>query len=286
MRLSTAVNLNKEPFHLNFQKTSDQKNWEVFHAHQSMEFLYVYEGEGSAHVNKSVIPIVPGSLLIFQPFQLHRLKIKQNFVRSVFMFEPYAVDSSLIAFPSLRKFYDSLWKSLLSNQAIYLSPEHNEFILLYHQLNERLKTVPSGKWQEEFILFIMSFLQHLRFYVKDLCPPQYTAPSLKGSHTVDRMIRWIDTNFRNNFTLKKMSEELHLSTYYLSHTFREATGSSITEFITSRRLKEACILLETSSMSISHIALEVGFQNGSYFCRVFKQKLQLSPKDYRQSCNL
>lgn len=281
MKLSTNVNLNKEPFHLNYEKTSNQRNWEMFHAHQSMEFLYIYEGEGMAHIHGKQFPIVPGTLLIFQPFQLHRLEIKQLYVRTVFMFDPFPVDTALIAFPGLRKFFNALWKSDLLNQAIYLPPQNNVFLTLYKMLNERLKNVPTNKWQEEFILFVVSFLQHFRQFEKELLSKNEHPRHPKTSHTIEQVIRWVDLNFRDKFMLERLSEELHLSTYYLSHTFSQKTGSSLTEFINGRRLREACLLLETTSRSVSQIAGEVGFQNASYFCRVFKQAFGVTPKKYR-----
>ncbi|MCR8631222.1 helix-turn-helix transcriptional regulator [Paenibacillus radicis (ex Xue et al. 2023)] len=281
MKLSTNVNLIKEPFHLNYLKTSNQHSWEVFHAHQSMEFLYVYEGEGTAYIHGYKFPIVPGTLLLFQPFQLHRLEVSQLFIRTVFMFDPFPVDSVLVAFPSLHKFFTILWKSTLSHPVLYLSPAHNEFLILYEMLNQRLKNVSTAKWNEEFLLFVISILQHLRHYEKKLAPMKKSALEPKSSLTIKLIIEWVDANFRDKFMLEKLSEELHLSTFYLSHTFSEKTGSSLTKFISSRRLREACLLLETTSKSVSVIASEAGFQNASYFCRVFKGALGVTPKRYR-----
>ncbi|MGO4183789.1 helix-turn-helix domain-containing protein [Paenibacillus sp. TAF43_2] len=281
MKLSTNVNLNKEPFHLNYFKTSNQRSWEVFHAHQSMEFLYVYEGEGIAHIHGCQFPIKPGTLLLFQPFQLHRLEVSERFVRTVFMFDPFPVSSALAIFPSLHMFFSVLWKSTLTHPVLYMPPAQNEFINLYEMLSIRLKNVPPSKWHEEYLLFVVSFLQQLRHFEKQLAPIKTPAPEPKSSLTIKLIINWVDANFRDKFMLENLSDELHLSTFYLSHTFSEKTGSSLTKFICSRRLREACHLLETTSKSVSEIASEVGFQNSSYFCRVFKGALGVTPKKYR-----
>ncbi|WP_438349642.1 helix-turn-helix domain-containing protein [Paenibacillus sp. FA6] len=281
MEFSTKVNLNKEPFHLNYLKTSNQRNWETVHAHQGMEFLYVHEGEGRAHIHGNLFPIVPGMLLLFQPFQPHRLEVSHLFVRTVFIFDPFPIDSVLIAFPSLHKFFTVLWKSTIAHPVLYLPPVQNEFLNLYEMLNQRSKNVSFVKSHEEFVLFVISFLQQLRRYEDKLAPLKDSTPQLKTNLTIKLIIDWVNANFREKFMLEKLSKDLHLSTFYLSHTFSAKTGSSLTKFIGSRRLREACHLLETTSKSVSEIASEVGFENSSYFCRVFKGAFGITPKGYR-----
>ncbi|MFC5450357.1 AraC family transcriptional regulator [Paenibacillus aestuarii] len=279
MKLSTSVNVKKEPFHLNHYKSDRQQHWEVHHAHQSMEFLYVYEGRGTVEVHKQQSPVQPGTLLVFQPFQQHRIRMQGTFIRTVLMFDPYLLDNGLHAFGSLRKLFGTLWKGPLAMQAI---PGQHELAPLFEKLNRKLKDVHPGKHQEEFTLCLLFLLKHLEPYEKEwIAPHSEHKFKPRYSHTVEQMIEWIELHFKEKFDLHQMSDDLHLSTYYLSHTFRQSTGSSITEFITNRRLKEACLLLETTSKTSGYIAQEVGFLNGSYFCRVFKTMLGLTPKSYR-----
>jgi len=279
MKLSTSVNVKKEPFHLNHYKSDRQQHWEVHHAHQSMEFLYIYEGRGTVEVNKRQYPVEPGTLLVFQPFQQHRIRMQGLFIRTVLMFDPYQLDAGLQAFGSLRKLFATLWKQPL---ALQVFPCQHELAPLFDKLNRKLKDVHPGKHQEEFTLCLLFLLKHLEPLEKELIDPRSeVACKPRYSHTVEQMIEWIELHYKEKFDLNQMSDDLHLSTYYLSHTFRQSTGCSITEFMTNRRLKEACLLLITTSKTSSFIAQEVGFLNGSYFCRVFKTTLGLTPKAYR-----
>ena len=54
------------------------------------------------------------------------------------------------------------------------------------------------------------------------------------------------------------------------------------EFLNSIRIKESKILLETTNYSITQIATIVGFSNQSYFSETFKQKIGVSPSNYRK----
>ncbi|MEC0264650.1 AraC family transcriptional regulator [Paenibacillus anseongense] len=278
MKLSTNVDVRKEPFHLNHYKISRKPAWEIYHAHPCMEFLYVYEGHGRVEVNKQVLPVEPGTLLVFQPFQLHRLQIKGPFVRSILMFDPYKLDAALLAFSGIRQWFNILWKQPLQCQAI---GEQQHVAVLFERLHEKLAHTLLHKQEEEFILSLLAILQGIEPVRKKLYSGLEDKLRPRYSHTAIQMIEWIELHYKEKFDLNRMSEDLHLSTYYLSHTFRQSTGSSITEFIVARRLKEACLLLETTNKTAGFIAQEVGFLNGSYFCRVFKTVLGITPKTYR-----
>ncbi|NOV04538.1 helix-turn-helix transcriptional regulator [Paenibacillus planticolens] len=278
MKLSTNVDVRKEPFHLNHCKSSPKHTWEIHHAHPSMEFLYVYEGEGRIEVNKQVFLVEPGTLLLFQPFQLHRIYMKGPFVRTVLMFDPYKLDAALQTFSGIRSWFNILWKQPLQCQAL-AKQQHLE--ALFERLHQKLTRIPVHKQHEEFVLCLLAIIQGLEPYEKAFYSGFEDKLKTRYSHTAVQMIDWIELHFKEKFDLNQMSEDLHLSTYYLSHTFRQSMGSSITEFIVARRLKEACYLLETTNKTASFIAQEVGFLNASYFCRVFKTVLGMTPKTYR-----
>lgn len=281
MRLSKNVDLKREPFHLNFRKTSSVEHWEVFHSHQGIEFLYIHAGEGRAIINEQIFPIQPGTLLIFQPFQLHRLLVKHYFERTVLIFDPTRLDPYLQAFPGIKKFFYHLWNDQLPTQAITNFGEHHDLLSMYELLRQRLKSVTTKKQTEEYAAFMINLLQRLRSYELQFDTQRVTDQRQRVPHHVERIMRWVDSHFKETFQLEKLAEELHFSTYYVSHSFRKTTGSTITEYITTRRMKEACLLLETTSMSISNIAEELGFSNPSYFCKIFKLNVGMTPKQYR-----
>ncbi|MNY58324.1 Multiple antibiotic resistance protein MarA [compost metagenome] len=74
-----------------------------------------------------------------------------------------------------------------------------------------------------------------------------------------------------------------MSRTYVSRIFRRETGSSITNYLTARRIKEACSLLMSSGLPIQHIAERIGLPNPSYFIRLFKKEVGVTPFQYRRS---
>jgi AraC-like DNA-binding protein len=96
-------------------------------------------------------------------------------------------------------------------------------------------------------------------------------------------MEWVEQHFREELSLKQLASELHLSSYHISHLFQEHTGFTITDYMTARRLKEACLLLSTTSYSIRDIGQNIGLNSDSYFIQLFKKHIGVTPKQYRNT---
>ncbi|MNC49597.1 HTH-type transcriptional activator RhaS [compost metagenome] len=99
----------------------------------------------------------------------------------------------------------------------------------------------------------------------------------------EKIMEWMEDHYKEEFSLESLGNDLHLSSYHLSHVFTEETGTSITAYKNARRLREACHLLCTSDYAIREIAEKSGFTDISYFSQLFKKQIGISPKEYRLS---
>ena len=83
-------------------------------------------------------------------------------------------------------------------------------------------------------------------------------------------------------TLDTIAEACFTNKYYLSHLFTRAQGVSVGKYILDKRIKEAKRQLENKDLTVAQIAADVGFNDSSYFCRVFKKETGLTPLAYRK----
>lgn len=81
--------------------------------------------------------------------------------------------------------------------------------------------------------------------------------------------------------MEKYAEIAHLSLGRFSHLFTKKTGMSPLKYVLSLRIEEAKELLMYSSMSISEVAVSIGIAEPSYFSRIFRKYVGLSPTEYR-----
>jgi AraC-like DNA-binding protein len=86
--------------------------------------------------------------------------------------------------------------------------------------------------------------------------------------------------------LDEVASEVHMSRYYLCRRFKQATGRTLTEYVTDRRVKIAESMLEKTSMRVADIAFEVGFQSLSQFNRCFHRINGFTPTQYRRSVRI
>ena len=86
-------------------------------------------------------------------------------------------------------------------------------------------------------------------------------------------------------SLKDIESNLHVNPSYFSTLFKSEMGITFTDYINSLKVEYACSLLTNSNMSIIDISLSAGFDDQSYFTKVFRKIKGMTPKQYRTSHN-
>ena len=86
-------------------------------------------------------------------------------------------------------------------------------------------------------------------------------------------------NYKSPISLDILSQELHLSKFYLSHIFTDRLKISFTDFINGLRLESACRRLD-KGMEITDAAFEAGFNSLRSFNRNFKRNMGITPSEY------
>lgn len=103
----------------------------------------------------------------------------------------------------------------------------------------------------------------------------------KSNEITKKAIRYISKNFSRPLTLEEVAGHVHLNPSYFSTLFKQSTGSSFKEYLNMIRIEESKRLLSNTDYSIIDIALATGFEDQSYFSKVFKKYTGLTPKQYR-----
>ncbi|MBP2636363.1 MAG: transcriptional regulator with cupin sensor, AraC family [Firmicutes bacterium] len=264
-------------------RTTSKQEWDKYHAHPGMEFIFVHQGQGLVIIDQDIYPFGPGTLMYFQPFQLHHVKAELSascYIRSKMLFEPSLIYPRLAEFPTLQHFFRHLWEDQLTHQILQLAEKNNDFESLF-ALQSKMRSPLPPESQENFSLFAAFFFQLVRHAWQPPAQAPSDKPKLRHIHYAEKIMQWIHLHFREEFKLEMLAQELHLSNYHISHLFKKATGSSITDYLISYRLRKACMLLTSSQFSIQEVGQEIGIHNFSYFCRLFKNKYNLSPAQYR-----
>lgn len=98
--------------------------------------------------------------------------------------------------------------------------------------------------------------------------------------TILKLLRYVEDRYATA-SLTQAAELLHTDVYSLSRLIRRRTGKTFTQLLQEKRLAQAAFLLKTTAQNVDDAARAVGYENISYFHRIFKAAYGLSPRQYR-----
>lgn len=94
------------------------------------------------------------------------------------------------------------------------------------------------------------------------------------------VLGYIEIHYRDG-ELTQLAESMHYDVSWLSREIRRQTGKTYTELVQAKRLSQAAYLLTATGMNVLDVALAVGYDNISYFHRIFQKKYGMTPRKYR-----
>lgn len=107
-----------------------------------------------------------------------------------------------------------------------------------------------------------------------------------GSERFSEVIRWsiryLHTHYAERITLKDISQKVHLSASYFGKMFKEETGDTFVAYLNRVRIERSKELMLRKRVRLTDVAQAVGFEEQSYFTRVFKRVVGVTPTRYRE----
>nr|WP_199000619.1 AraC family transcriptional regulator [Flavobacterium sp. ASV13] len=133
------------------------------------------------------------------------------------------------------------------------------------------------------IILAMEIQQH----TDDLCALSKDANclTLREMEEIKELSEAIKANPEEAFTIKSLSKKSGLSPNKLQEGFKMIHNRTVNDYITHMRVLKAEILIRTSDLNISEIVYCIGFTSRSYFSKIFKEKFNCSPKEYKFNLN-
>lgn len=118
---------------------------------------------------------------------------------------------------------------------------------------------------------VTDFCRHVRRHRQRDYPP-----------LVRRVTDEIDLHLSHRVSTSELAERLGVSTSTLARRFKDATGTTVAEYVAHQRAERAARLLATTSQSVRDIALFVGYDDANYFVKVFRAAYGMTPTAYRE----
>lgn len=131
-------------------------------------------------------------------------------------------------------------------------------------------------------LIMNSIMYEYLFLLARKFPGDLPGENVKKTGYVDEALKYIESSYCDPITVRDIAEHLNINRSYLSRLFRSMTGISIQDYLLDYRIRQACILLQNTDLSVRTIAHSVSYADALYFSRLFHQKKGMTPSEYRK----
>lgn len=153
---------------------------------------------------------------------------------------------------------------------------------VYHRL-ERLATMPSDFGRVLELLTILHELATSDDYVILSSSSFVNVPQRTDSRRVLKVQDYINAHYREEIRLNDLADLVGMTPTAFSRFFKLRTGRLVSDYMIEVRLGHATRALVDSTHSISEVCYDCGFNNVSYFNRMFRKKKGCSPKEFRET---
>lgn len=109
------------------------------------------------------------------------------------------------------------------------------------------------------------------------------AIEIETDNFIELATEFIGTHLSEPISIDFLCRELNVSRNYLYHSFHDFYGQTVNDYITEQRMNKAKTLLSETNEPVYVIAEKIGFENHTYFCKLFKKKTGVSPTKYRKN---
>lgn len=253
------------------------------HRHNFIEVLYVCEGSLTNIIEGREVVVNKGELLFLNQFTHHEiLPAGENDIAINFMVLPEFFDVAYTMTGNNNVLGDFLVNVLRQNEerGQYLHFKVAEVLQIQNLLENMIYSLVTGKGNGNRInqttmglifLYLIDSVQHV----------EMRAPNHYENMIAMTTLEYIEKNYQTA-TLTELCAQLHLPMHVLSKMIKKNTGFNFKELLQRRRLNKAVELMCDTRLSISDIIAAVGYENNSYFHRVFKERYHMTPRAFRQ----
>jgi len=238
------------------------------HFHDNIEVIMPSQGEIICNIEGKAIYLTEGQCMLINQNVIHNIDIASE--TATFTYIQFNISDFL-------KNTNTLYIHNKDNVKYYIDKNHKDLSALFEDIFDEY----TGQ-KENYEIYIHSCILKLIVYMSRL--NIINIRKLSGNNADDivyNTIKYLHKNYNQPLTLDKISEEFNISKYHLSHIFKNITGSTIMEFLTSIRFSHIEALLIKTNKNVSQIAYECGFTSIQHFNKVFKKIKGLSPTQYR-----
>lgn len=272
------------PISFNYVDTyTDMASHHPLHIHRNAELYFCVSEHVDYVVEHSYYRLLPGDIVIIQPNEVHKVVL-----REAHQYKRFFIAVPVDFFPEQHiNPLVSLMQPLRTPTRLRPPPGIANKIdtLLYKVLDicrENTIATQSPLLQTRIYAQMLELLCAVCESIAYPCPPEDHVDNIDFNKTLANVMLYIDQNFKTIQSVNEIAEVVHISPSYLSTLFRKHLGVPLVYHLQSLKMGLAKQMLE-EGYSVTDTCREIGFSDCSYFIRIFKRHLGMTPLKYRST---
>ena len=245
------------------------------HWHVEFEFIRVLEGNLRLTIDDQEFDVPKDASVFIPSGALHSAIPENNCVYDCIVMDPNMLMNKS---DTCCKFIQQLINHELEVQSIY-DAAYNSIHETIWNLFDAISFKPTG-YQLQVLGALYRFFGII---ISGNYPPEVlsrTKRDLKRITQLKKALEFIENSYTSNISLQEMSDSVQMTPKYFCRFFREMTHRSPVDYLNYYRIERACYLLLTTNQSITEIAYNTGFNDLSYFIKIFKRYKGVTPRQY------
>lgn len=252
------------------------------HTHNYVEVIYMCSGHTRHIINGNDVVLETGELLF----------LNQNAIQEIF---PAGEEDVAVNFIILPEFFDYALKMMEAEEnllrkfvvdclrgenqsASYLHFKVADVLPIQNLVENLIWTILNKQPNKRSINQVTMGLLFLQ--LMNQIERLETDESDEKQHFMMTVLSYIEQNYRDG-ELSQLAGQLHYDLYWMSKEIKKQTGKTYTDLVQEKRLSRAAYLLKYTTMSVMDIGMAVGYENVSYFHRLFQKQFGVTPRKYR-----
>ena len=242
----------------------------VPHNHREIELIAMTTGEACVFVGSVAFRLVAGDLLVIPPYCVHYARIAPRTSYECLCFDP-----DLLCDADMR---EGLENGRLTVCDAARAATYGTVVLDHMLATVAAHREASQGWELEAggrLSLLFAALKRGGHFVP-------TGEGAREDRFSRAVMECVAEQYGEPITSRTIADRLYLSGAYFCRRFKQSFGCSFSEFLLAYRVEKAKLLLTADPRSVSEIALACGFHSFSYFCKVFRECVGVTPTAYRR----